>query len=118
MSHPLTRRALCAVAIVTLVAVSFAAAASAARRSVRVGDNWFVRERGVPTVRVHRGDRVTWRFVGESPHNAHAISGPVQFRSPNKRSGTYTRRMTARGKYTIICDIHGGRDQKMRLVVR
>jgi hypothetical protein len=44
--------------------------------------------------------------------------GPVRFHSPTKRSGTYTRRLAQRGPYSIICTIHGARDQQMRLVVR
>ena len=85
---------------------------------VRVGDNWFVRSRGVPTVTVSRGAAVTWRFVGREPHNVVVKRGPVKFRSGVERSGTYTRTMRRRGTYTVVCDIHGGRDQKMRLVVR
>jgi plastocyanin len=95
-----------------------AAASAAANRSVRVGDNWFVRRRGVPTVTVRRGDRVTWRFTGREPHNVVSQGGPARFGSPTRRSGTYARRMTRSGTYTIVCTIHGGRDQRMRLVVR
>jgi plastocyanin len=102
----------------TVILTALAASALAARRTVRVGDNYFVRARGVPTVTVNRGDRVTWRFAGGDPHNVHAIRGPARFRSPPRQAGMYVRRMARRGTYTIICDIHGGRDQKMKLVVR
>jgi len=33
-------------------------------------------------------------------------------------SGSYTRRMTRRGTYRIVCKIHGGADQSMTLRVR
>jgi plastocyanin len=104
--------------VATAILAALAASAWAARRTVRVGDNYFVRSRGVPTVTVSRGDRVTWRFAGRDPHNVHAVRGPARFRSPTRQSGSYSRRMTRRGTYTIVCDIHGGRDQRMRLVVR
>ena len=111
-------RRLLAAATATAILAGLAASAIAATRTIRVGDNYFVRTRGVPTVTVHRGDRVTWRFAGADPHNVSVASGPVRFRSPVRRSGSYSRRMTRRGSYVIICTIHGARDQKMRLVVR
>ena len=107
-----------AAALTATLLVTLAASALAATRTVRVGDNYFVRARGVPTVTVSRGDRVTWRFVGDDPHNVRASRGPARFSSPTKRSGRYSRRMTRRGTYTIVCDIHGARDQRMKLVVR
>ncbi|HYF28734.1 MAG TPA: hypothetical protein VD931_23535 [Baekduia sp.] len=106
--------AVCSIATLGLAAVP----ALAATKSIRVGDNWFVRASGVPTVTVKKGDTVRWRFVGDAPHNVSVTRGPVRFTSPVKRSGTYARRMTRRGTYTIICTIHGARDQSMRLRVR
>lgn len=102
----------------TLIAAA-AVTAGAATRTVRVGDNWFVRASGVPTVTANAGDIVTWRFVGRKPHNIRAISGPQRFRSPTKRRGTtWSKRISRAGTYVIICPIHGARDQKMRLRVR
>jgi plastocyanin len=111
-------RKLLPIALACAVAATLAASALAASRSVRVGDNWFVRERGVPTVTVRRGETVTWRFVGREPHNVQVQRGPERFTSPTRDSGSYRRRMTRRGTYTIVCTIHGARDQRMRLVVR
>jgi plastocyanin len=107
---------LAALIIATLIA-GLAATALAAQRTVRVGDNWFVRPSGVPTVTVDRGDTVVWRFIGRRRHNVTVTRGPVRFHSPTKRSGTYRRQLNRRGTYVIVCTIHGGRDQKMRLVV-
>jgi plastocyanin len=110
-----------ALAVAALAAVPVAAGAqsgtTAATRTVRVGDNWFVRERGVPTVTVRRGGTVRWRWTGRRPHNVTVARGPVKFRSRTQSRGTYTRRLTRRGTYTIICTIHGARDQSMRLRV-
>jgi mRNA-degrading endonuclease RelE of RelBE toxin-antitoxin system len=44
-------------------------------------------------------------------------SGPVRFRSSNRRSGSYRKRVTRRGTYRIICTIHGS-SQRMTLRVR
>ena len=111
-------RKLVVIAIVAVLTTGLAASAIAARRTLRVGDNWFVRANGVPTVTVERGDTGAWRFIGRRRHNVTVRRGPVRFHSPTERSGTYARRMTGRGTYVIICTIHGARDQQMRLVVR
>jgi plastocyanin len=111
-------RRLLAVLLIGAATAGLAATAVGARQTVRVGDNWFVRPSGVPTVRVDRGEIVVWRFIGRRRHNVTVSRGPVRFQSPTKRSGTYRRRMNRRGTYVIACTIHGARDQKMRLVVR
>lgn len=88
-----------------------------ATKSVRVGDNYFVRSSGVPGVTVKRNTVVVWRWVGNRPHNVAVARGPAKFRSSTKRSGTYRKRMSRTGRYTIICTIHGASDQKMILRV-
>jgi plastocyanin len=99
-----------------VLAVSAASAPSATR--VKIGDNYFVRPSGVPTVTVSKGTRVKWVWTGRRLHNVKVISGPVKFGSTSKTSGTYAKTVRRAGTYTIICTIHGGKDQKMRLVVR
>jgi plastocyanin len=99
-----------------LVAVSAGPADSAQR--IKVGDNYFVRPSGVPKVTVSKGTKVKWVWTGDSVHNVKVVKGPVRFGSNSKRSGSFSKRMRKRGTYTIICTIHGGGDQKMKLVVR
>ncbi len=95
-----------------------AATALAATKTVKVGDNWFVRSSGVPTVTVSKGTTVKWSWVGDSSHNVVVTKGPVKFSSPVKNSGSYKKRVTRKGTYTIICTIHGKSDQSMKLVVK
>ena len=95
----------------------FASSATSATR-VKVGDNYFVRPSGVPTVTVSKGTRVKWVWTGNSSHNVKVVRGPVKFGSSTMSSGTYSKRMRRRGTYTIICTIHGADDQKMKLVVK
>ena len=95
-----------------------AAPAFAATTNVKIGDNWFVRPSGVPKVTVAKGDKVRWQWRGESLHNVKATSGPARFGSPSKTSGSYTRAFSKKGTYTLICTVHGARDQSMKLVVR
>jgi plastocyanin len=99
----------------TLVA---AIPALAATKSVKVGDNYFVRDRGVPTVTVSKGTTVKWVFRGDREHNVRVTSGPVTFASPIKSSGSFKRKMGRKGTYRIICDLHGAGDQSMKLVVK
>lgn len=106
------------IAVVAVVAALAATTvALAATRTIRVGDDWFVRPGSAPTVTVKRNTTVIWRFVGASPHDVEVVHGPVVFSSPTRTSGTYRRRMTRRGTYHLICSIHG-EDQRMTLRVR
>ncbi|MBJ7518077.1 MAG: hypothetical protein JHC84_00155 [Solirubrobacteraceae bacterium] len=108
--------------VLSLAAVGALGAAAvpalAATKTVNVGDNYFVKSSGTPTVTVKSGDRVRWRWVGDSPHNVVVTKGPAKFSSPTKTSGTYTRKVTKKGLYTIVCTIHGASDQSMKLRVR
>jgi plastocyanin len=93
-------------------------ASSAATSSVKIGDNYFVRASGVPTVTVKANRRVTWRWAGESAHDVRVSRGPVKFHSKVQTTGTYSRVMTRRGTYRIYCEIHGAKDQSMILRVQ
>jgi hypothetical protein len=95
----------------------FAASAPSATR-VKVGDNYFVRSSGVPTVTVSKGTRVKWYWAGDSVHNVKVASGPIRFGSSSMTRGSYAKTVRKRGTYTIVCTVHGASDQKMKLVVR
>src|SRR3954447_187841 len=94
------------------------ASVAMAARSVKVGDNYYVRPQGVPKITVSKGTKVKWRFGTGTPHNVTVKSGPAKFRSPTKTSGTYSRTLKKRGTYVIYCTIHGFSDQRMKLVVK
>ncbi len=112
------RKPLVLVAVPVLNA-ALAIPALAATKTVRVGDNYFVRDTdSTPTVTVRRNDVVRWRFVGRAPHTVTVRRGPVRFDSGDKRSGVYRKRMTRTGTYRIYCRIHGADDQSMILRVR
>ena len=105
--------------VVSLIAVASAVLATqalAATRSVKVADDYFVRKGSVPTVTVKKGTKVTWRWTGKDLHNLAVTKGPVKFRSSFKSSGTYSKRVTRTGTYTIVCTIHQP-DMAMKLRV-
>ena len=103
----------------SLTLVLFAAAGSQAlarpQKSVKVGDDYFVRDSGSPRITVKKGTRVTFRWKGKSLHNVHAISGPRTFTSGYKRKGTFSKILSRKGTYKIICDIH---QPDMKLTIR
>ena len=111
-------RKLIVLALVVACAGALASVALGATRSIKVGDNYYVRPSGVPVVTVAKGTRVSWRFGTGTAHTVTVRSGPARFSSGVRSSGTYTRRLTARGTYVIFCRIHGFRDQRMKLVVK
>ena len=105
----------CLTAAFSESATSATRAAAAVR--VKVGDNYFVRPRGVPKVTVAKGTKVRWVWTGKRPHNVQVIRGPSRFASTTMTDGSYAKRLRKRGTYTIVCIIHGGDDQKMKLTV-
>jgi plastocyanin len=96
----------------TLASVAMAA------RSIKVGDDYYVRPSGVPTVTVSKGSTVTWRFKGSNPHSVTVSKGPRKFNSGVRTGGSYKKKLSKRGTYTIYCTVHGAANQKMKLVVK
>ena len=111
-------RKLISLALVAGLLGPAAAPAAAATKRVKVGDNYFVRDGGVPTVTVSKGPKVRWVWRGDSLHNVKVTKGPAKFGSASKRSGSYTKRVKKAGTYKLVCTVHGARDQSMKLVVR
>jgi plastocyanin len=109
------RKLLVALLIAAASAV-LATQALAATRSVKVGDDYFVRKGSIPTVTVKKGTKVTWRFAGKELHNVAVTKGPAKFHSSYKDSGTYSKRVTRTGTYRIVCSIHQP-DMTMKLRV-
>ena len=101
-----------AASLVPLCAATAVAAAPAAAKPIKVGDNYFSPKR--KTVRQHT--TVTWKFVGNNVHNVTVKRGPVKFSSPSKVSGRFRKHMMRKGTYKIVCNIHQG-TQRMTLKV-
>ena len=92
---------------VALVVALGGHAAARPVKTIKVGDDFFVRKGSPPTVSVSRGTRVVFDWTGKSLHNAHARKGPSLFRSSFMRKGTFSRVLTRPGTYRVFCDIHG-----------
>jgi plastocyanin len=109
-------RKLLVATMIAAVSAVLAGPALAATRTVKVGDDYYVRKGSVPTVTVKKGTKVSWRFAGKEMHNVAVTKGPVKFRSSFKTSGTYSKRVKRTGTYTIVCTIHQP-DMAMKLRV-
>ena len=103
--------------LATALAAALAPPALGATR-VKIGDNYFVRPSGVPTVTVSKNTVVKWVWKGRSLHNVKVAEGPARFGSTSKVDGRYRKKLTKRGSYTLYCSVHGIGDQSMKLVVR
>ena len=100
------------VAATAVVAASIATAGpSTAATTVRVDDDVF----RPGTVTVRSGSTVTWRWVGDNPHNVTVTRGPVKFRSGTKRSGRFSKKLRRGGTYRIVCTIHPGMDMTLKV---
>ncbi len=95
-----------------------ASVAMAATRSVKVGDDYYVRASGVPKVTVSKGTTVKWSFRGSNPHSVTVSKGPRKFDSGVRSGGSYKKKVTRSGTYTIYCTVHTASDQMMKLVVK
>ncbi len=105
-------------AAASIAGLGAVAATTQGASTVNVGDNYFVRPSGVPTVSAKVGARITFRFVGRKPHTASVKSGPSRFTSPRRSSGSYRTPALRRGTYVLYCKVHGQRDQSMKLSVK
>ena len=77
-----------------------------------------MRSSGVPVVTVSKGTTVKWNFRGSNPHSVTVSKGPSKFDSGVHSGGSYKKKLTKRGTYTIYCTVHGASDQKMKLKVK
>jgi plastocyanin len=110
-------RKLIAVATASVAAAALAVPAFAATTNVKVGDTFFVKKGAHATIKVKKGDTVTWKFTGKLAHTVTVKTGPVKFSSKPKKSGTYSEKLTKAGTYKIYCKIHGATLQSMTLKV-
>jgi plastocyanin len=78
------------------------ATASAATRSVTVGNDFFAPK----TVKVAKGDKVKW--IWKSNGRKHNVASPAFGDSGNRRRGAYSVRFTLAGRFQYFCFLHEG----------
>jgi plastocyanin len=100
--------------VLSLMLAVAAPAAVAKTRSVKVGDNYFVRKGSAPTVTVKKGVTVRWNWTGKNFHNL-VGSGPASFQASPRKSGHFSRKFKKAGTYRVICSIHAGMEMKLKV---
>ena len=115
MKKPLLVVAVAAIAVPALAQQPVAT--TAATKSLKIGDDWFVKKGSPSTITVKAGTKVTWKWTGHAPHDVSVVKGPKIFRSGDKVKGTYSVKVTKKGTYKIVCFIHQP-DMRMTLKVK
>jgi plastocyanin len=98
----------------TIVAAgALAIPAFAATKTVQVKDNKFVATK----ITVSKGTTVKWVWKGKAPHDVSVTKGPAKFKSSIKTSGSYSKKLTKKGTYNLVCTIHAP-GMKMTITVK
>ena len=107
------KKLIASTAAAALAAGALAAATfGAATKTVQVKDNRF----SPTTLTVSPGTTVKWVWKGKAPHDV-VGSGPAKFKSKVQTKGTFSQRLTRKGTYKIVCQIHAP-GMKMTIKVR
>lgn len=114
LKHILRQRLVAALLALTtaLIAFSSVSALASSSSSVGVRDDHFTPK----TLTIHRGTKVTWKWLGELRHNVTVKSGPSKFHSKTQVKGIFTHVFSKAGTYHLVCTIHKG--MTMTVVVK
>ncbi len=96
------KKLIAAAAVTALAAGTLAIPALAATKTVQVKDNKFVANK----LTVSKGTTVKWVWKGKAPHNVTVTKGPAKFKSTTQVKGSFSKKLTKKGTYTILCTIH------------
>jgi plastocyanin len=107
------KKLIAAGAATALTAGALAIPAFAATKTVQVKDNKFV----ASSITVSKGTTVKWVWKGKAPHNVKVTKGPAKFSSTTQVKGSFSKKLTKKGTYSILCTIHAP-GMKMTVKVR
>jgi plastocyanin len=96
------KKSLAGIAAAAIAAGALAVPALAATKTVQVKDNKFV----ASSITVKKGTTVKWTWKGKAPHDVSVTKGPAKFKSSVKTSGSFSKKLTKAGTYSIVCTIH------------
>jgi plastocyanin len=96
------KKILAAGAATAVAAGALAIPALAATKTVQVKDDVFVAKK----ISVRKGTTVKWVWRGKAPHNVKVTKGPAKFGSKTQVKGSFSKKLTKKGTYTILCTIH------------
>jgi plastocyanin len=90
---------------------ALAVPALAATKSIALRDTFF----SPKSVTVKKGTTVKWVWRGRLPHNVTVRKGPAKFHSSTKTKGSFSKKLTKRGTYRIVCTIHPGMNLTLKV---
>ncbi|MET0603114.1 MAG: plastocyanin/azurin family copper-binding protein [Baekduia sp.] len=96
------KKLIAAGAATALTAGALAIPAFAATKTVQVKDNKFV----ASSITVSKNTTVKWVWKGKAPHNVVVTKGPAKFKSTTQVKGSFSKKLTKKGTYSILCTIH------------
>jgi plastocyanin len=96
------KKLIAAGAATALAAGALAIPAFAATKTVQVKDNKFV----AGSITVSKNTTVKWVWKGKAPHNVVVTKGPAKFKSTTQVKGSFSKKLTKKGTYSILCTIH------------
>jgi plastocyanin len=96
------KKLIAAGAATAVAAGALAIPALAATTTVQVKDNKFAPR----SITVKKGTTVKFVWKGKAPHNVTVTKGPAKFRSTTQVKGSYSKKLTKAGTYTLLCTIH------------
>ena len=89
-------------AILSLAAAFAVPAAATGATRVQARDDFF----STTSLTVSKGTTVKWVWKGSNKHNVATTSGPMSFRSPLQKKGTYKKKLKKKGTYKLLCTVH------------
>ena len=107
------KKLIAAGAATALAAGALAIPALAATKTVQVKDNKFV----ASSITVSKNTTVKWVWKGKAPHNVVVTKGPAKFKSTTQVKGSFSKKLTKKGTYSLLCTIHAP-GMKMTVKVR
>jgi plastocyanin len=107
------KKLIAAGAATALAAGALAIPALAATKTVQVKDNKFVAN----SITVSKNTTVKWVWKGKAPHNVVVTKGPAKFKSTVQVKGSFSKKLTKKGTYNLLCTIHAP-GMKMTVKVR
>lgn len=102
---------LLALPLAAAIALGASVLPAGATNTIRLKDDVF----SPKSTTVAKNSKVTFKWAGKSYHDVRVKSGPVKFHSSIKTKGTYTKKMTRKGTYKIVCTIHPGMELTLRV---
>ena len=96
-----------------IAAAAVALAFASAGPTVAVKDDKFVKS----SLTVKKGTKVTWKWKGKAPHNIVTKKGPAKITAPTKTTGSFSKKLTKKGTYSLLCSIHAP-EMKMTIKVK